>query len=177
MKNFNLLSKRILGLLPLSAVLAGCLVSGTFVIVEDFTFTAGTGFYAYPVDLTGNDIYEDHKDDIDFIDEVGLEFTITSTEPTATTFAVYVDDVGSNHGSEAAVIANATKIFEITVPGNATTTFEYEDTVNKISNLEILKNLVKSGSFDYYGTSSSNSGDPYDVTNGKVIITVSASST
>lgn len=83
---------RLTGLALIALLAAGCLVSGTFVIVEDFTFTAQSGFYFHPVDITTECDWADHKDDIDQIDVVGVEFWITNTESGPGTFDAYVND-------------------------------------------------------------------------------------
>ncbi|MEE8576637.1 MAG: hypothetical protein V3T31_05225, partial [candidate division Zixibacteria bacterium] len=61
------ISSGFFGLAAAILLVTGCLVSGTFVIVEEFSFTGQTGFYFYEVDITSEPDWEDHKDDIDFI--------------------------------------------------------------------------------------------------------------
>ena len=62
--------------LLIAIAFSGCkyIISGTFVIVENIEFTAGSGFYFYQVDITDEEDWDEHKDDIDFIDAVGVEF-------------------------------------------------------------------------------------------------------
>lgn len=164
------------GLIAVSALISGCLVSGTFIIVEDFEFTAQTGFYHYSVDLTDEPDWEDHKDDIDAIDAVGFEFTITSYSDATTTFNAWVTGAGTNYGSVEEIAANATKIInDLTVPANDSLTITYVQSLGHITNLEALKALVKTGQFEYYGTSTNNPDNVFDVTDGKVVVTLSAS--
>ena len=174
----------LVGLVLAGLFVAGCLVSGTFVIVEDvdFDFTADSGFYWYPVDLNGNSDWEDHKDDIDDIDAVGFEFTIENTSDVSSTFTVqFAAATGeADPLDEPTSIPDGavTVISDLTVAAEATRTVTYAESVGMISNLAALKAIIKSGRFDYYGTSSGGSGDfPFEVTDGKIIITVSASST
>ncbi|MDZ4723256.1 MAG: hypothetical protein SGI97_05070 [candidate division Zixibacteria bacterium] len=164
----------VLGLILAGLIAAGCLVSGTFVVVEDFNFTTEEGFYRYPVDITDNADWKEHKDKIDQIDAVGAEFNITNNQGGPVTFKVWVDDFGANHASVGAVEANATQILELTVPaGKSKVT--YVQSLNAIMNIGELKRLAKFGQFDYYGTSTGNNPTAFVVDSGKVIVTFSAS--
>ncbi len=72
--------------------------------------------------------------------------------------------------------ANATKIInDLTVPANGSLTITYVQSLGHITNLEALKALVKTGQFEYYGTSTNNPDNVFDVTDGKVVVTLSAS--
>ena len=164
----------LVGLIAVAAIVSGCLVSGTFIIVDDFSFTAASGFYHYTVDITDNADWKDHKDDIDFIDVVGAEFYITNTGA-AETFSVYVDDFGDVHATEGDVEANATPIIEDLTVNPGTTKVTYAQSLGIIKNVARLKALAKTGQFEYYGTSSGNIGTDFVVDSGKVIITFSAS--
>ncbi len=163
------------GLIAVSALITGCLVSGTFIIVEDFNFTAGSGFYHYTVDITDEADWEDHKDDIDMIDAVGAEFYITSTEAGNVTFSVYIDDFGTNYLNEAGVEAGATPIIEDLTVAPGTTKITYAQSLGLIKNVTELKRLAKLGQFEYFGTSTGNLGTAFVVDSGKVIVTFSAS--
>jgi hypothetical protein len=166
------------GLIAVSALITGCLVSGTFIIVEDFEFTGQTGYYQYSVDLTDESDWEDHKDDIDMIDAVGFEFTITNNSDVATVFNAWVTPADTNYNSVAEIIApgNSTKVItDLAVPALGTISVNYAQSLGHITNLAALKALVKTGKFEFYGTSTNNPDVNFDVTNGKVIITFSAS--
>ena len=172
------------GVILTGLVLAGCLVSGTFVIVEevDFDFTADSGFYWYPVDLNGNSDWEEHREDIDDIDAIGFEFTIQNTSGVSSTFSVqFAAATGvANPLDEPPSIPDdaVTVISGLTVAAGATRTVTYAESLGMISNLTALKAIIKTGRFDYFGTSSGGSGDfPFVVTHGKIVVTVSASNT
>lgn len=165
---------RLLGLALIALVATGCLVSGTFIIVEDFTFTAQTGFYFYPVDITTEQEWEDHKDDINQIDVVGVEFWITSTESGPVTFDAFVDNFSG--GTPSSVPGTATKIIDaFTVNPGANQHITYTQSLTFIKGLDRLKALAKTGKFDYYGTSTGNEGTTFKIDSGKVIVTFSAS--
>lgn len=171
-------------LIGLALVSSGCLVSGTFVVVEevDFDFTADTGFYWYPVDLTGNSVWEDHADDIDNIDALGMQFQITNTSDVETTFrvsfakssvpimdAVPPDEIPSN----AVVVIDG-----LTVAAGATRNIGYAGSLAYIGNIEKFKEVIMSGRFDYFGESTGGTDDyAFEVRDGKIVVTISASST
>ena len=164
-----------LGLLLIGLITLGCLVSGTFIVVESFTFTAQTGFYWYQVDITENPDWEDRKDDIDFIDAVGLEFFITSTESGDVTFNAYIDDY-SGASSPTSVPGTATKIIDNFTVSPGTTWISYDQSLGILTGIARLKTLTKLGRFDYYGQSTGNDGNTFVIDSGKVIVTFSASS-
>ncbi len=162
------------GLAAIGILVAGCLISGTFVIVESFSFTAQSGFYYYEIDLTNQSDWEDHKDQIDAIDAVGAEFFITSTESGNVTFNVFVDSY-SGSANPSAVPSSAKVILEDLDVAPGTTHITYAQSLGYLKNLDALKALVKTGKFDYYATSSGNEGTSFKVDSGKVIVTFSAS--
>ncbi|MCK5125735.1 MAG: hypothetical protein KAR42_05725 [candidate division Zixibacteria bacterium] len=163
----------LIGTAVVIAVLAGCLVSGTFIIVEDITFTASSGFYFYQIDFTDEDDWEDHKDKIDFIDAVGVVLYFTSTEASDVTFNVYIDDLSSGT-TPTSVPGTATKIIDDLIVAPGQTTLTYAQSLSIITGLPRLKALAKTGQFDFYATSSSNTGGTFVVDSGKIVVTVSA---
>jgi hypothetical protein len=174
----------ILGLLLIGLVTFGCLISGTFVIVEgvNFNFTANTGFYWYPVDLTGNSDWEEHEDKIDFIDAIGFSFVIQNTSSENCEFNVwFVGATGDPPGSPPLSFpptGGVQVISGLEVAAGSTRTVTYAESLTHLINVEEFKHIVMTGRFDYYGTSCGGTDDDeFIVTNGKIIVTVSASST
>lgn len=161
--------------LAIVSILAGCLVSGTFVIVQEFDFTAQSGFYFHHVDITDDATWQDHKDDIDFIDAVGAEFYITSTEPGDVTFNVYIDDYEAGGASPSSVPATASKIIDDFTVSPGTSKISYKKSLTILTNIERMKTLAKKGKFDYFATSTGNTGSTFVIDSAKVIITLSAS--
>ena len=171
----NSIAVRLLGAALIALLAAGCLISGTFVIVDDFTFTAKSGFYFYQVDLTTNSDWDDHKDQIDLIDAVGAEFYISSTEPDTVTFNVYVDSPTAD-STTVDSLGTAVKIIDqLEVPPGLNQHITYVQSLGFITHIAELKTFVKAGKFNYYGTSSGNLGTAFKVDSGKVIVTFSAS--
>lgn len=164
-------------ILLLAMVFSGCkyLISGTFVIVKDIDFTAESGFYFYQVDITDEADWNDHKDDIDIIDAVGVEFHIISEETGDVTFNAYVDEYSGIGPAPTSIPTTATKIIDGLVVPPGETTISYSESLKFLTGLDRLKKLVRSGKFDYFGESTGNIGTTFVIDTGKVIITFSGS--
>ncbi|MCK4632362.1 MAG: hypothetical protein KAT79_03775 [candidate division Zixibacteria bacterium] len=163
------------GLVLTAFLVTGCLIiSGTFVIVKDFSFTSATGFYHEHIDLTSESEWNDHKDAIDAIDMVGFEFTFINSGAEVT-FYVYIDEGDApTYTNYVDVNANATKILDgLTLPASTTTTLTYAESFAYLTNVTALKKLVKSGTFHAYGVSTGGTSN-YTIENGKVIVTFTA---
>ena len=179
-------NKLIFGLLCCAAlVIGGCIVSGTFVVVESFEFTTQSGYYLKAVDLTDNEDWEDHRENIDEIDVVGFELWITNNEPTEWKFWAYMDDYEEACTTLTCANGSSTKflIFDtLTVPAasssSSTKFVSYAESFNYIQNLDKIKAMVKSGQFNYFGFANGGGGGlGGQVDSIRVIITVNASDT
>jgi len=158
-------------------LLAGCiLISGTFVIVEPFSFTTHTGFYYYNIDITDEPDWEDHKDDIDNVDLVGFEMWFQNNSATSVSFRVYIDDPDEPvYSSFSEVDANASLILSDLKLPEGETHLTYGNSFAYVQNVEALKELVKGGEFHFYGVSTGGANPMYQVDSGMVIVTFSAS--
>jgi len=170
---------RILGAFVIAMLVAGCyLISGTFVVIEEFSFTSETGFYHYYVDVTGEKDWIDHKDDIDDIDLVGFELWITNNESTDVTFVAYLDEATSGpYTNYTDVHANAVRILDkITLPAGPgkQTHITYGGSFGYIMNVEVIKKLAKTGKFHFYGVSSGGTATGFIVDSAKVAVTFTA---
>ncbi len=164
------------GLLVAALVFTGCLLSGTFVVDQSFNFSGGTGFYYYAVDITGEPVWQDHKDDIDNIDLVGFELWLHNSGSSDLVFNAYVDDY--DHAlctDNPCLTANTTKtmvIDNLTVaPGDRHIT--YGESFKYLVGIDRLKALAKEGKLNLYATS--DGGGTLRVDSAKVVITLSAS--
>jgi hypothetical protein len=162
-------------------LLGGCLVSGTFVVVEVFSFNQLSGdFYSEAVDLTDDDTWNDHKDEIDRIDVVGFELWVTNESTSDFTFNAYLDDpTDPMWDTEGEVVANATLIFDnLTIEGagagsGSRRVVSYSQSFGYLKNIPEIRRLVKEGIFDYYALIDGTATGSVDSV--KVIVTVSAS--
>ncbi len=162
------------GLILAAVALAGCLISATFVIHEPIKFTMQNDFYFEQVNLTDNATWEDHGDQVDFIDAVGMVLYITSGEAGNVTFNAYVDKYSGPSSSPSSVPKTATKIISNLQVPPGKTKITYKQSLSIITGLDRLKDLVKTGQFDFYATSSSGLGSSFRVDSGEVVVTFSA---
>lgn len=166
---------RVAGLALAVLVLGGCiLISATFVISEKFTVNPKTGFYFFQADVTNTSTWEDHSDEIDFIDAVGFIMYVRSSESSAVDFSVYVDDYSGVGANPTSIPGSATLVLEdLTIPpGESMVT--YAESVKHIKELETLRALAKTGRFDCYTTSTGDDGNTFIVDSIFVVVTLSA---
>ena len=167
-----------LGVALVTVLLVGCLISGTFVVsvmIKDIGFT-GDGLYHYAVNLTAEDVWEDHKDEIENIDVVGFEMWIRNNSPAATTFNVWVDDIDDAPLTDLdSVEVYATIILEDLALAVGSNYITYSQSLSHIKHFTALKALVETGEFHYYGHSLVGADCLIDSV--RVIVTLSASGT
>ncbi len=168
------------GIVSALLLLAGCLVSGTFVVVyvHDKPFIAQDEFYFYDVDITGESVWKDHRDKIKDIDLVGFELWITNNESAPRKFSIYLDGPDEpEYTTLEEVQDNATIVLEgLPLPagpgGKAHVT--YGQSFKYLRNVPTLLKLVESGKFNYYGISDGGASAGYTIDKAKVIITFTA---
>ncbi len=152
------------------------LLSGTWVIVyhvEDANIDPEDSFYRFAVDLTGEEVWQDHKDDIDDIADVSFTFKLANTGANTITGRVYVSP-DSTLGDTLAVDTSATIILDgISGPPNDTLEMTLAHYYDLLQNFETLKDLVKSGVFTAYAIvpNAPNNMKFFDVW---VVVTISA---
>lgn len=166
----------VLGAAGMLLVLTGCfIVSGTFTIEEDFSFTAQSGLYHYLADVTDEQDWIDHKDDIDNIDGVGYDIWFTNYGADDVTFNIWIDGADEpEYTTFAQVSANTVKIMDnLTLPpGESHLT--YGNSFGYIQNVETIRKLGMKGTFRMYGASSTGTGEPFIIDSGKVVFTFTA---
>lgn len=139
-------------LCALGLLTAGCIISGQFVILIDWGGIVSTdqSLDWDEVDLTDDDTWQDHKDDIQNIIDVKFEVTIINNLGTVATGEVYLSP--TLHGSITDVRNNAIRILHgIEVPANSTRTISFEESAAFQENLSAALDLVETGQFYIYG--------------------------
>ncbi len=177
----NILKYTLMAACTLALLLpAGCnLVSGTVVIEEMFYNLSpnGTGNYYYvSLDVTSNSTWEDHKDNIKDIDNIGFEIWLSSTSADANSFNCYVDDLSSSldgSSSSSAIQAGATHVL-VDVPMPPGESFiGYAASFGHIANLETLKTLGETGQFKFWALADVTTSE-FTVDSVKVVLTLTA---
>ncbi len=168
----------ILGLILICLVFVGCkdlLISGTFIFVETFEYSADGDFYFYQVDITTDPDWDEHKDKIDFVDAVGVEFFITNEEEGDVTFDAYIDRYSGLGPLPSEVPTSATQIIDGFTISPGVTHITYKESLGFLTGLDSLKAYSKIGQFDYYGEVTGNTGGTFTIDSAKVVVTLSAS--
>lgn len=133
-------------------IAAGCIVSGQFVIVVNWGGIVSTNTQLNPetVDLTNNQTWQDHKDDIQKIIDAKFEMTIKNNANTVATGELYVSDQdGLSLGD---LETSATRIlFGIEIPAGDSVMISFTESAQYQENLETLLDLAETGLFYLYG--------------------------
>jgi hypothetical protein len=153
------LNYRHLWFLPLlTLVLAsGCwfLLSGTWVVVfavaDEEIDNTHPGLNVFHVDLTEEDAWEDHKDNLDNIEDVAMTFRFVNTSlENEATGRIYVSSDNSLTDTTE-IKATATLILDgLTVPINDSLEVDLAFYYDVFQNFEALRDLVKTGAFTGY---------------------------
>ena len=159
---------------------SGCkIVSGTFVVEEifyDLTPNGTADYYYEAIDITDNDVWVDHKDDIKDIDNVGFELWLSNTAGSANTVDCYISDFSSSLGgtsSKSAVMAGATHVLvDIPLPPGKSF-LGYATSFSHITNLDALKTLGEIGQFKFWAISDITTSN-FTVDSIRVVVTLTA---
>ena len=160
-------------------ILAGCLLSGTFVsviVIRDLDFTNRTGFYYYLVDMSDDAVWEEHRDDIKDIEVVGFDLWITNHEGQAHEFNIYVSDRGKAAlTTRPEVEDKATVVLDkLKVPADKQTHVTYGQSFKYLKNIDLLRSMAYRGGFHYYGLTKLGTTDGFTIDTLRVIVTFSA---
>ena len=176
--NMRLLSLSVL--LPLVIVTACGLLSGTFVIERMFhniDFTTQTGLYNVVVDMSEDEDWEEHEDQIEGIDAIGFEIWITNNEAESAEFNIYLDELEQPvYASQAELdSAGVPKILDGLEIDPGANFLSYGQSLGYLTNVEYMKTRVAEGTFMLYGTSDIGTTDGYHIDSLRVIVTVTVS--
>ncbi len=169
----------IVGAVMAVSLLAGCLLSGTFIfsymLVKDKDLIYYNDLYYASVDWTDDDDWEDHQDNIKDIDLVGFELWATNAGETADTFTVYIADLqssldGSSTRSEVDSVATLA-VNGLPIAPSGQTHVTYGQSFKYLDNVETLKNLTEAGKFKLFAFMTSPSAN-LTVDSVRVIVTL-----
>jgi hypothetical protein len=147
------------------AIVAGCIMTGTAVItarlapdeagqtirITELNYVNGE----LEVDLTKDQVFQDYKDDIKNIDNIGFYLSARNQEFFNSTFQLFfVDDTSANYASVDDILQDTIVpevIFTgLTLPSQETTTVEWEKSLEFVSGLDIFKSYISDGVFSLY---------------------------
>lgn len=129
---------------------AGCIVTGNiFIEISVGSFTVSpNGMFGYEnVDLTQNSDYNDHKDDLNSIDDIGFVCTVTNTGTTSATGRLYV----SNTSSTSAIPNDKILLLDgITVGVGQVKEITLSESYNYLTNFEAARDAILKEQFTVY---------------------------
>lgn len=156
-------TKLLLSVLLPALIVAGCLISGTFSIkvsLNDIATAFEDGLVKQTVDLSAEDEeWADHADKIEQIESINFDAIVTNVLTTTETLSVYVS--ANSVYSTAAQVLGAADAYPVLVnyasPGSSrdTLTVLEAQALLQLSgdNFTAVKNLLKTGAFTVYVTS------------------------
>lgn len=160
------------------AILPGCdsLLSGTFVIdymVYDIDITSGSEWDLFQVDLTDEDVWKDHKDEIKNIDNVGVELWITNPTTGVQTAELYITDYdNTGYVSATAIRQNTDVVFDnLSAAPQTQTHIDWSTSLGHVTDLNKLQTYAELGRFAVYTITTTL---PYaiEIDSARVIVTV-----
>lgn len=175
MKQIHLFS-----LLALVALSASCiLVSGQFVVdfaIEDQTVDVSS-VYREVIDLNEEDVYADHRDDIETISDLALIGRVENTGQTVIDVVAYITKDVTSYTTDTEVKQNAIRVWgAFKVNPGATETVGWDASAALFSTLgkEVLIDEVKGdGVFTIYIVASQGTYQ-FNVTNGSFVVVLDA---
>lgn len=170
----------LVGMLASAVILAGCLLSATFVLqvfFKDTDFDENGVRYHKLVDITSEQDWKDHQDNIHTIDLIGFQIWITNDSTYSNSFNMFVDDGSApTETTKSGVETNTTRIINaLALPANQTKYLTYSTSLKILENEDKLKELVKSGVFHFY-VLSKNPVIDIEIDSVRVIATITAGS-
>ena len=162
-----------IGALSLVALflLSGCLISILVLVDEEISTTTVPGpFFAEFVDVTDEEDWIDHEDDIEFVNWVSFDLWLTNPSSIDITFEGYIDDADNPACSDVPCAMTKTRILRpITIPGSSTRHITAGESLGFIENMPLMKTLAQEGRFNFYGVST---GGTFVVDSGRVVVAV-----
>lgn len=139
------------GVLALFA--AGCILSGQFTIVvnvhDEIAYVDEVLNYD-EIDLTTNDTWDEHEDDIQNIIDVKFELTVENNTSSQISGQVYVSE--NEYTTAADVQDNATLVLDrIVLSPNEIRSISFTESAEYITDLPTLLDRVEDGHFYIYG--------------------------
>jgi len=136
-------------------ILAGCIVTGTFVItrkVDDFTASTSGTFDVAFVDVTQEKIWQDHNDDIKYISDIRFRGTIRNTSSNLAACQIYFSHTGTyTTPEEVREASDAFVVFSgFTIQPQSQYFLSFSESAHYRQNLDKALKLLESGQFHMY---------------------------
>jgi hypothetical protein len=168
--------KKLMTILPLAGILllAGCFIVAVTVVI-DYNISSTdlfqeTDFEYFNVDLTDNDTWNDHKDDIQYIDNVGFVMWVENNGATDATGELYIARTHSTSIASAQDVKdNTTRILSGLVLPPGESYIDWPTSLGYVEHVDSLRAIVETGTFVIYATTESL---PFDIQIDSAIVIV-----
>jgi hypothetical protein len=166
--------KSALALVALTMVMgANCVTSGNIVILQeipDFNAQTANTLTAENVNLLENEDWQDHKEDINSIDDIGFACRITNHESSAASGQLYVSKLKEQTTVES-IKDNAILVLDgITVNPGETREIKWGESHDFIMNFESVKDVIFSENFWVYFIAAET---PFEITVDDIVLIMS----
>nr|MBN2277568.1 hypothetical protein [candidate division Zixibacteria bacterium] len=162
MKKFKILILSLISTCLVLLVALGCssLISGTTVIdfhIDGGDISVSGDVYYFQVDLTDEDVWKDHRDQIKNIDNVGFELWLTDTVQIDSSYTLtgelYIAPLETDiYTTIEEVEDNTTLIVQnLEVPSGTTTYIDWNASLEHLTNIDSLKYYAEQGTFTVFG--------------------------
>ena len=158
--------------LALVLLLTGCgLISVTFLLDEDIdTMPIPSDLFVYDVDVTDDEDWIDHQDDIQQVNWVSFELYLTNPTGTEIAFDGYIDDADNALcGTTACALGTTRVLKDITIPAGSSRHITMGQSFAFQENVQTLKDLAETGAFHFYGVST---GGAFVLDSGRVVVAI-----
>lgn len=146
---------------------AGCLISGQFILVYSGTATIHSDdddLDPRYVDITGEDVWQDHKDNIHGIEDIKFECEFVNNTDHLLHGEVWISKDGWTTVEQVRTPGNATRVFSgLEVPAGSTVPVSFSESSSYIENLDTVLDLLEDGQFWIYGIVPEED-EPFDLT-------------
>lgn len=151
--------------LGIALLAAGCIISGQFILVYSGTATiesTNSDLDPREVDITQEDLWQDHKDDIQGIEDIKFECEFVNNTDHTLHGELYISSVGYTTVQQ--VRDDAIRVFSgLEVLAGETKPVSFSESSAYIENLDTVLDLLESGHFWLYGIVPAED-EPYSMT-------------
>lgn len=152
-KTVLLFAKLSLALVALFFILGtSCITTGNVMVAEyldDLIGQTDQNFDKGEIDLTNNGDWQEHKDQLNSIDDIGFACVIKNNTSTVATGQIYISDKAYSTADAARV--GAVKILDgIVVAANATREIKWQDSYDFLTNFDEAKRIIYTEHFYVY---------------------------
>jgi hypothetical protein len=169
----------ILSALMATFAISGCLLlTGTFIIdlkVDGTEVNTGSNFQYFEADLSKEQVWKDHKDNIKYIDNIGFQLWVTNNDASPVTGQLFASALDTIYTDTASVRDNAILILSDLILPAGKTYVDWPTSLKYIRNLPSMRKIVEGGKFKIYGLITTL---PFNITidSATVVVTITAGS-